>query len=202
MRERQLNSVVLPAPLGPMSPTICPSPTSNATLSRATMPPNRTVRSRTARIVRDLGTPTRMGRQPPLPEVFLFASVLADPPAEHEEEIAQPVEVAQRPLRDRLHARERQQVALGTPAHRAGLVQEAVHAAAAGQDERLEGFEVLLTFIHDVLELRHFALAHPEHTVIDGVGRRGQLAAEVEELVLDLLQDAVEPAHGSVVRHA
>ena len=41
-RERQLNSVVLPAPLGPIRPTILPASTSNETPSSATMPPKRT----------------------------------------------------------------------------------------------------------------------------------------------------------------
>src|SRR5258708_17116206 len=38
----QLNSVVLPAPLGPMTPTICPFWTSKLTPSSAAMPPKRT----------------------------------------------------------------------------------------------------------------------------------------------------------------
>src|SRR5437667_330142 len=42
----QLNSVVLPAPLGPISPRICPSSRVKETPSRATMPPNRKAISR------------------------------------------------------------------------------------------------------------------------------------------------------------
>ena len=38
-----LNAVVLPAPFGPIRPTICPSGTSKETPSRATIPPNRRV---------------------------------------------------------------------------------------------------------------------------------------------------------------
>src|SRR5881296_3200870 len=49
-RLRQLKSVVLPAPFGPMRPTICPASTSKETESSARMPPKRTVRSRTVRI--------------------------------------------------------------------------------------------------------------------------------------------------------
>src|SRR5512133_149500 len=44
----QLKSVVLPAPLGPMSPTISPSFTDRVTLSLATRPPNRLVRLTTS----------------------------------------------------------------------------------------------------------------------------------------------------------
>src|SRR5580692_4577757 len=36
----QLNSVVLPAPFGPTSPTLSPASTSKQTLSTAVMPPN------------------------------------------------------------------------------------------------------------------------------------------------------------------
>ena len=43
----QLNSVVLPAPFGPIRPQISPRPTSNYTLSSATMPPKRTDTPRT-----------------------------------------------------------------------------------------------------------------------------------------------------------
>src|SRR6267142_1499245 len=42
----QLNSVVLPEPLGPIRPQISPRPTSNDTPSSATTPPNRTATSR------------------------------------------------------------------------------------------------------------------------------------------------------------
>src|SRR4030088_2043661 len=43
----QLNRLVLPAPFGPMSPTICPSMMSNETLSSAATPPKRRLTSRT-----------------------------------------------------------------------------------------------------------------------------------------------------------
>jgi hypothetical protein len=53
-RERQLNSVVLPAPLGPIRPTMWPCGTEKETLSSAVMPPKRTLtpstRSRSARL--------------------------------------------------------------------------------------------------------------------------------------------------------
>ena len=42
-----LNSVVLPAPLGPMSPVTCPDSASIDTASRARWPPKRTVMSAT-----------------------------------------------------------------------------------------------------------------------------------------------------------
>ena len=42
-----LNAVVLPAPFGPISPEIWPASTSKETPSRATMPPKRSVTSRT-----------------------------------------------------------------------------------------------------------------------------------------------------------
>jgi len=42
-----------------------------------------------------------------------------------------------------------------------------------------------LTSVHEGLELLHLALADAEHAFIGGVGRCRQLAAEVEELVLD-----------------
>ena len=46
-RDRQLKSVVLPAPFGPISPTMCPGATSNDTPSSAMMLPKRTAIFRT-----------------------------------------------------------------------------------------------------------------------------------------------------------
>ncbi len=46
-RLRQLNSVVLPAPFGPIRPQMSPRRTSKLTPSSATMPPKRTVTPRT-----------------------------------------------------------------------------------------------------------------------------------------------------------
>ena len=46
--EKQLNSVVLPAPFGPIRPSRLPSAMVNDTLSSATMPPKRTETSRTS----------------------------------------------------------------------------------------------------------------------------------------------------------
>ena len=46
-RLMQLNSVVLPAPLGPIRPQMSPRSTSKLTLSSATMPPKRTDTPRT-----------------------------------------------------------------------------------------------------------------------------------------------------------
>src|SRR5262245_27063384 len=48
-RVMTLKTVVLPAPLGPISPTMPPSSTSNETSSSATMPPNRRLTFRTER---------------------------------------------------------------------------------------------------------------------------------------------------------
>ena len=49
----RLNSVVLPAPLGPITPTTSPPPTSSDTPSSAVIPPKRTVASRTIRPMAD-----------------------------------------------------------------------------------------------------------------------------------------------------
>jgi hypothetical protein len=48
--------------------------------------------------------------------------------------------------------------------------------------------------VHQVLERGHLGLADLEHPFVLGARRRGQLAAEVEQLVLDPAQRLVEPA--------
>src|SRR5262245_66211682 len=67
-----------------------------------------------------------------LPEIFLFAHVLGDPAAEDEEGVAQAIDIAQRPLAQRLHSRELDDPTLGPPADGARLVQKGVDAAASG----------------------------------------------------------------------
>ena len=60
--EMTFISVVLPAPLAPMRPTISPGPTVMSGSSRATMPPNRTRTPVTSSGCAELasGSPTRM----------------------------------------------------------------------------------------------------------------------------------------------
>src|SRR3970282_67394 len=70
----------------------------------------------------------RVALQPALPEVFLFAEVPAHPAREHEEDVAQPVHVAERRLADRLHARQGDDLPLGAAAPRAALMEKAADA--------------------------------------------------------------------------
>src|SRR3989454_514546 len=67
-------------------------------------------------------------------------------------------------------------------------------AAAAGKGEGLQRLEILLALIHERLESLDLGFAHPMHALVDRVIGRGQLAAQVEELVLDPTKDPVEPA--------
>src|SRR5690606_31120536 len=64
-RLTQLNSVVLPAPLGPISPAIVPSSTLSEARSRAVTPPNVIVSSSTSstRVPQLLGCLTSAARQ-------------------------------------------------------------------------------------------------------------------------------------------
>src|SRR5262249_55648923 len=51
-----------------------------------------------------------------------------------------------------------------------------------------------LAVMHQALERGHLGLTDPEHALVPGVGGRGQLADEIEQLVLDLPEHLVEPA--------
>src|SRR5262249_11990684 len=82
--------------------------------------------------------PPAVSLQPPLPQVLRLAQPLGHPPREDEEQVAEPVDVAERPLGERLAPREAQDLSLGAPAHGPGLVEERPHPAAARQHERLE----------------------------------------------------------------
>ena len=87
----------------------------------------------------------------------------------------------------------RSSVALGAPAHRARLVQERAHPASAREDEGLERLQILLALVHEPLERAHVVGTDFEHARVLGVRRRRQLAAEVEQLVLDPFEDLLEP---------
>src|SRR5262249_5113251 len=104
--------------------------------------------------------------EPTLPEIFFFAHVLGDPAAEDGEGVAQAVDVAQRPLAQRLHSRELDDPTLGPAAHGTRLVQKGVDAAASGERERAEWLEVLLAVIHQALERGHLGLTDPEHALV------------------------------------
>src|SRR5262249_16505648 len=147
-------------------------------------------------IARSLRWPAGPGRQAALPEVFRLAEMLARPARQDEEQIAEPIDVLERPVADGLDAREREHAALCAPAHRARLVEKAADAAAAGQHEGLEGREVLLALIHQALERRDLARPDAEHPLVGGVGGRRQFAAQIEQLVLHAAERLVEPALG------
>src|SRR5215468_7316264 len=135
-----------------------------------------------------------MAGEPALPEVLGLAEPLAHPPREHEKEVAETVHVLERPRRDGLDTPQGKDASLGAATDRAPLMEEAAHAAAAGEDEGLERLEVFLAPVHELLERFHLGLADPVHALVDGIRGRGQLAAEVEQLVLDAAQHLVEPA--------
>src|SRR5437879_8153073 len=74
------------------------------------------------------------------------------------------------------------------------MLQIGVYATTSEQRERAERLEGLLAVIHQTLEGRDLGLTDLEHAFVLGARRRGQLAAEIEQLVLDLAEDFVEPA--------
>src|SRR5438309_10952174 len=73
-------------------------------------------------------------------------------------------------------------------------MEKPVDAPAARQDKGLQRRQIFLAPVHELLELLHLALADAKHPFVGGIGWRAQLAAEIEELVLDLPQDLVKPA--------
>src|SRR4029450_4372070 len=96
-----------------------------------------------------------VGLQTPLPEVLRLPEPPRDPPRQHEEQVAQPVDVTQRPLRQRLGPREPQDLPARAPAPRPGLMEERSPPAAPRKHERLERLELFLAAVDQLLELRH-----------------------------------------------
>src|SRR5215467_1237245 len=73
----QLNRLVLPAPFGPINPTMCPAATSNVTWSNALTPPKRMLRSRMLSRVMGSGSGERCAARHgsgghPLPTLWEF----------------------------------------------------------------------------------------------------------------------------------
>src|SRR6185503_4852486 len=110
--------------------------------------------SSSARLPSDWPSPSllsllsRVSHEAPLPEVLRLAEVLARPAGQDEEQIAQPIDVLERPLADRLDAGQAQDLALGAPAHRPGLVQEAPDPPPTRQNEGFQGRQFLLALVH------------------------------------------------------
>ncbi len=118
--------------------------------------------------------------------------MLGRPAREHEQQIREPVHVAQRAVTDRLATTQPHDVALGATTDGARLMEEGGDRTAARQDERLQRLEVLLALVDRPLEDLHLLVADADHAVPLGIRRRGELAAEVEELVLHLAENRVE----------
>src|SRR3954469_12847057 len=85
----QLNAVVLPAPLGPISPTISHSSTRRLSPSTATRPPKRMVRSRTS----STDTAALHRSDAPAFVVVQAEPVTGEPPGERPEDLTEPAGV-------------------------------------------------------------------------------------------------------------
>src|SRR5271155_4997649 len=99
--------------------------------------------------------------------------------------VAEPIDIDNYLIADRLLALDRPADALRAPAYGSRQMQEGVELASARQGERLQRFEILVHPIDFVLELFDLALAHLMHAWIFDVRRSGKLAADIEKLVLD-----------------
>ena len=117
-----------------------------------------------------------------------------NPARQHEQQVRQAVQVADRAAIDGLDVRELDHPTLGAAAHGARLVQERGHGAATREDERLERLQVFLAAIDALLERCDLRIADHQHAGVLGAGRGRELAAEIEELVLQSHEDAFELA--------
>ena len=89
-------------------------------------------------------------------------------------------------------ARESQNFTLGATTHGSALVQISSDAAAARENERLERLEILLALIDPFFQPTDLFRADAIHAILKSLGRRRQLAAQIEKLVLKLAQHLVE----------
>src|SRR5262245_4052843 len=105
-----------------------------------------------------------------------------DAPAGYEQQVRKPVQIAPCRLADRLGAAQGHEGALGAPAHRAREVGRSGGAAAAGQDELLERRELAIPFLDRVFQAFYLLVLQKR------VPGNGELAAEVEQVVLHLLE--------------
>src|SRR5262249_51899521 len=120
--------------------------------------------------------------------------MMPDPAGEDEEEIGEAGQGSGRAPAAARAGSGREPAAPRPPAHGAGEVERRAHPPAAGEDERAQRREVLLAAVDRALEGLHLRLADAEHARAEGLRRRGELATQVEELVLEPAQDLVELA--------
>ncbi len=121
-----------------------------------------------------------------LPEHVAAAALAVEDPAENEEQVRQPVQVDPRGIGDLLRRRQSDERALGAPAHSAREMRKARGARPARKDEFLEPGQRGVEFVEKRLEPQDLAFGHRR-----AAGDRN-VAAEVEQIVLDALQDPVD----------
>src|SRR5438034_7378432 len=108
--------------------------------------------------------------------------VAIENPRGDEQQIGQAIQVTARVRADLVFLSERDHAALGAPAHRARKVRARGGARAAWQDELLERRQTCVPGFEPLLETRDLRIAEQR------VARDAQLAAEVEQVVLDFAQ--------------
>ena len=120
--------------------------------------------------------------------------MLPHPAREDKKEVAQAIDIFQRPFTDFLHPREPQDLALGSPTYRAALMEIASDSSPTWKHKGLERSQLLLALIDDLLDLSNFPFPYAIHTCIGKIRRGCQLAAQIKQLILDLTQDLVQEA--------
>ena len=117
---------------------------------------------------------------------------MIDDAGEDEEQIGQPVDVAQQHRIDRRI--ERHHAALGAPADRARDVERGAGRRAAGEDEAAQRRQLGLEPIDQLLEPDDVVVADDRFGDArrELVGRIGELRAEREQIALDLDELGVE----------
>ncbi len=71
-------------------------------------------------------------------------------------------------------------------------MEEGADLSASGKNERIQWFQIALALVDELLQRFDVGGANVKHAIVNGVWRRGQLAAEVEEFVLQPLQDLLQ----------
>ena len=117
-----------------------------------------------------------------LPQHFAVARRAREHACEHEQQIGQAIEVADRFGAHRFDARQRNDFAFRAPAHGACEMAARRGHAAAGQDEILERRQIGVEAVERGFEAVDVGCVDHRHA------RNAQLAAEIEQVVLDLGQ--------------
>src|SRR5206468_2157046 len=129
-------------------------------------------------------SPTSCGRAVSFPQYLRFPLGLPDPPCQHEQRVAEPVQKLEYCRIDRLLSREPHGVTLRAATHGPRLVEQGGHLSSPREDEFLQRSQILLARVNQTFQAGDVFRSNLRHVLEHLPGCRRQDAARVQQFVL------------------